>query len=61
MTAYCILRVPILYGKGESAVSELIDIVRNQNCIKKMDNYNRRYPTNVSDVAHVIKQIIGTT
>ncbi|KAF9581086.1 Methionine adenosyltransferase 2 subunit beta [Lunasporangiospora selenospora] len=52
-----LLRVPILYGateyNGESAVNILID------CGKaiSMDHYAIRFPTNVGDVARVIKDL----
>ncbi|KAF9356770.1 hypothetical protein BGX26_004790 [Mortierella sp. AD094] len=55
-----ILRVPILYGateyNGESAVNALIDSVRDGK-VTTMDHYAIRYPTNVADVARVIKDL----
>ncbi|KAF9923715.1 hypothetical protein FBU30_006218 [Linnemannia zychae] len=55
-----ILRVPILYGiteyNGESAVNSLIDNVKSGKTTS-MDNYAIRYPTNVADVARVIKDL----
>ncbi|KAF9160339.1 hypothetical protein DFQ26_005653 [Actinomortierella ambigua] len=60
-TAAILLRVPILYGEteynGESAVNILIDQVKNQAKTVSMDHYAIRYPTNVADVAHVIKDL----
>ncbi|CAG8697035.1 16939_t:CDS:2, partial [Dentiscutata erythropus] len=56
-----ILRVPILYGEvefpGESAVNILVDSVKNSSKNVEMDHYAIRYPTNVQDVARVIKDI----
>ncbi|KAF9127815.1 hypothetical protein BGW39_005604 [Mortierella sp. 14UC] len=55
-----ILRVPILYGmteyNGESAVNSLIDSVKDGKAVS-MDHYAIRYPTNVADVARVIKDL----
>ncbi|KAF9114839.1 hypothetical protein BGX27_009676 [Mortierella sp. AM989] len=55
-----ILRVPILYGateyNGESAVNALIDSVKDGKATT-MDHYAIRYPTNVADVARVIKDL----
>ncbi|KAF9436256.1 hypothetical protein BGZ76_004461, partial [Entomortierella beljakovae] len=55
-----ILRVPILYGateyNGESAVNALIDSVKDGKPTT-MDHYAVRYPTNVADVARVIKDL----
>ncbi|KAG0322364.1 hypothetical protein BGZ99_003362 [Dissophora globulifera] len=55
-----ILRVPILYGateyNGESAVNALIDSVKNVKDTS-MDDYAIRYPTNVADIARVIKDL----
>ncbi|KAI7816663.1 hypothetical protein BC939DRAFT_468324 [Gamsiella multidivaricata] len=55
-----ILRVPILYGEteynGESAVNALIDSVKDGKATT-MDDYAIRYPTNVADVARVIKDL----
>ncbi|KAG0238507.1 hypothetical protein BGW41_008158 [Actinomortierella wolfii] len=60
-TAAIILRVPILYGEteynGESAVNVLIDQVKNNEKTVAMDHYAIRYPTNVADVARVIKDL----
>ncbi|RHZ61270.1 hypothetical protein Glove_349g103 [Diversispora epigaea] len=56
-----ILRVPILYGEveypGESAVNILLESVKNSTKQVEMDHYAIRYPTNVQDVAKVIKEI----
>ncbi|KAF9950010.1 hypothetical protein BGZ70_001540 [Mortierella alpina] len=56
-SAAIILRVPILYGateyNGESAVNALIDSSKTAS----MDHYAIRYPTNVADVARVIKDL----
>ncbi|KAF7727216.1 hypothetical protein EC973_007914 [Apophysomyces ossiformis] len=56
-----ILRVPILYGEteynGESAINTLVDAVKNQAKPVDMDNFASRYPTNVKDVARVIKDL----
>ncbi|GJJ76460.1 dTDP-4-dehydrorhamnose reductase [Entomortierella parvispora] len=58
--AAILLRVPILYGateyNGESAVNILIDSVK-QGKSGSMDHYAVRYPTNVADVARVIKDL----
>ncbi|KAF9189975.1 hypothetical protein BGZ51_009037 [Haplosporangium sp. Z 767] len=58
--AAIILRVPILYGEteynGESAVNALIDSVKDGKATS-MDHYAIRYPTNVADVARVIKDL----
>ncbi|KAJ3217353.1 hypothetical protein HDU67_008055 [Dinochytrium kinnereticum] len=57
-----ILRVPVLYGAAadpsESAVNLLVPIV--QNSLKKavMDDFQSRFPTNVSDVGKVIGSMI---
>ncbi|KAI9254649.1 RmlD-like substrate binding domain-containing protein [Sporodiniella umbellata] len=55
-----ILRVPILYGEteynGESAVNILIDTVRSEKA-GQVDNVGERYPTNVADVARVLKDL----
>ncbi|KAG1461042.1 hypothetical protein G6F46_002779 [Rhizopus delemar] len=55
-----ILRVPILYGateyNGESAVNVLIDTVLSKK-VSKVDNVAQRYPTNVADVARVLKDL----
>ncbi|KAG1133466.1 hypothetical protein G6F42_001400 [Rhizopus arrhizus] len=57
-----ILRVPILYGateyNGESAVNVLIDTVLSKK-VSKVDNVAQRYPTNVADVARVLKDLAG--
>ncbi|RIB10362.1 RmlD-like substrate binding domain-containing protein [Gigaspora rosea] len=56
-----VLRVPVLYGEvefpGESAVNILMDSVKNSSKNVEMDHYAIRYPTNVRDVARVIKDI----
>ncbi|KAI8909491.1 hypothetical protein EDD86DRAFT_205586 [Gorgonomyces haynaldii] len=56
-----ILRVPVLYGQvtfnGESAVNTLVDAVLSQK-EQKMDHHSQRYPTNVQDVAQVLKQLV---
>ncbi|GAA5800524.1 hypothetical protein EDC94DRAFT_628140 [Helicostylum pulchrum] len=56
-----ILRVPILYGdteyNGESAINVLIDVVLNHDKPTVVDNVSCRYPTNVEDVARVIKDL----
>ncbi|KAI7902061.1 uncharacterized protein BX663DRAFT_511628 [Cokeromyces recurvatus] len=56
-----ILRVPILYGKteynSESAVNILIDVVLNHDKPATVDNVGVRYPTNVQDVARVLKDL----
>lgn len=55
-----VLRVPVLYGKAEdpkeSAVNVLMDIVwksQENNSRTKMDDWAKRYPTNIEDVARV--------
>ncbi|KAG9286777.1 hypothetical protein G9A89_012327 [Geosiphon pyriformis] len=56
-----ILRVPVLYGDvedpAESAVNILLYVVKDRNKKVSMDNYAIRYPSNVDDVARVIKDI----
>ncbi|CAG8442825.1 7970_t:CDS:10 [Ambispora gerdemannii] len=56
-----VLRVPILYGdteySGESAIDGLMDVVKNNQKTAEMDHYARRYPTNVGDVARVIRDL----
>ncbi|KAI8977652.1 hypothetical protein BDF20DRAFT_579499 [Mycotypha africana] len=56
-----ILRVPILYGvtefNGESAINILIDVVMNRDKKGTVDNVGKRYPTNVKDVARVLKDL----
>ncbi|KAI9349308.1 NAD dependent epimerase/dehydratase [Zopfochytrium polystomum] len=56
-----VLRVPILYGPAEkheeSAVNVLISVVLNSSAKVKMDDYQKRFPTNVQDVARVIKDM----
>jgi S-adenosylmethionine synthetase len=57
---HLILRVPVLYGKveylEESAVNVLVKLVQEQKQTK-VDDFLPRYPTNVEDVAKVIKQL----
>ena len=55
-----ILRIPVLYGKAEnpaeSAVNILMDIVwksQEKDSRTKMDDWAKRYPTNIEDVARV--------
>jgi S-adenosylmethionine synthetase len=52
-----ILRVPVLYGpvlfNGESAVNILIDTIQSKKPAS-MDHFQRRYPTNVLDVAKML-------
>jgi S-adenosylmethionine synthetase len=59
---FCILRVPVLYGKtlfnGESAITTLIDAVRNKEQPAKIDDYCVRYPTCVDDIAQVIHEML---
>jgi S-adenosylmethionine synthetase len=56
-----ILRVPVLYGSvlfnGESAVNILVDAIQTKKPIS-MDHFQRRYPTNVLDVAKVLLSIV---
>ncbi|ORX93607.1 NAD(P)-binding protein [Basidiobolus meristosporus CBS 931.73] len=56
-----ILRVPILYGNtefnGESAVNILLDAVLNTEKKTNMDHFSIRYPTNVEDIARVLKDL----
>ena len=55
------LRLPVLYGETlyneESAVNVLLNSIRSNGKRIKMDAHAVRYPTNVSDVAHVIEQL----
>ncbi|KAK9471199.1 uncharacterized protein V1510DRAFT_420735 [Dipodascopsis tothii] len=61
-----VLRVPVLYGKAEynaeSAVNILMDVVLNEAKKPKvdMDNWSVRYPTNVDDVARVLRDLSET-
>lgn len=55
-----VLRVPVLYGKAEnpkeSAVNVLMDVVlesQKKGSRIKMDDWAKRYPTNIEDVARV--------
>ena len=55
-----VLRVPVLYGKAEnpkeSAVNVLMDVVwksQEKHSKTKMDDWAKRYPTNIEDVARV--------
>ena len=55
-----VLRVPVLYGNsespGESAVNVLMDVVlksQRKGSRIKMDDWAKRYPTNIEDVARV--------
>ena len=56
------LRVPIMYGsiiyESESAVTQLINQVKDTSKTQPVENYCRRYPTNTSDVAKVLVDII---
>ncbi|RUS25239.1 hypothetical protein BC938DRAFT_472442 [Jimgerdemannia flammicorona] len=55
------LRVPILYGhteyNSESAVNLLVDVVLDSSKQVEMDHYVIRYPTNVEDVARVLRNL----
>lgn len=55
-----VLRVPVLYGKAEdpkeSAVNILMDVVlksQGKDSRIKMDDWAKRYPTNIEDLARV--------
>ena len=54
-----VLRVPVLYGKAEnpkeSAVNVLMDVLKSQEkgVRIRMDDWAKRYPTNIEDVARV--------
>lgn len=55
-----VLRVPVLYGKAEdpkeSAVNILMDILwksQEKDSKTRMDDWAKRYPTNIEDVARV--------
>lgn len=58
-----VLRVPVLYGKGEnteSAVNCLLDAVwkaQDPSALIEMDDWAQRYPTNTDDVARVCVDI----
>lgn len=60
---YCILRIPVLYGKvsinAESAVNVLIDVVNDKSKQHIVDDYAPRYPTCTIDVAIVLREIVG--
>ncbi|BFZ59930.1 hypothetical protein YB2330_000952 [Saitoella coloradoensis] len=56
------LRIPVLYGAGdnsESSINTLVDAVWNKAGKKdvQMDHWAARFPTNVEDVAHVLKDL----
>ena len=57
------LRVPVLYGKGErkeSAVNTLVDtVLKAQKEAVKMDHWAKRFPTNTEDVGRVIAGILA--
>jgi len=57
-----ILRVPILYGDveyvKESAVTILYEAVKDSSKESQQDDYQRRFPTHVSDIASVIRQLL---
>ncbi|KPV75524.1 uncharacterized protein RHOBADRAFT_44031 [Rhodotorula graminis WP1] len=59
----CVLRVPVLYGKAEShsesAINILVESVRQaaKGEPVKMDNWAKRYPTNVADIARVLVEL----
>ena len=55
-----VMRVPVLYGKAkdpkESAVNVLMDVLlksQEKGSRIKMDDWAKRYPTNIEDVARV--------
>lgn len=55
-----VLRVPVLYGKAEeskeSAVNVLMDVMwksQDKDSRTKIDDWAKRYPTNIEDVARV--------
>ena len=61
-----VLRVPVLYGKSddptESAVNVLMDVLwksqdKDSRTRISMDDWARRYPTNIEDVARVCVDI----
>lgn len=60
-----VLRVPVLYGpakdSSESAINCLVDKVKeaqDPNAGIKMDDWAKRYPTNVEDVARIVRDIV---
>ncbi|GAA5842605.1 hypothetical protein JCM9279_003635 [Rhodotorula babjevae] len=59
----CVLRVPVLYGKAEShsesAINILVESVRKAASGEsvKMDDWAKRYPTNVADIARVLVEL----
>jgi len=59
--SYGILRVPVLYGPtldfNESAVTSLLKDVKS-GIAQTVDNWGIRYPTDVTEVAVVIRQIL---
>ena len=56
-----VLRIPVLYGEveqlGESAVTTLFTAVMDTSKSSKHSDYERRYPTHVTDVAQVCVQL----
>ena len=57
-----VLRVPILYGEleyvSESAVTFIFNTVKDSPKESIQDHYARRYPTDVADIASVIRQLL---
>lgn len=49
-----VLRVPLLYGGEGSSVNGLVELVRKGEEVA-VDARARRFPTNVADVARVVK------
>lgn len=57
-----VLRVPVLYGEvefvKESAVTILLEAVKNSAKESSQDDYARRFPTHVADIAQVLRQLL---
>jgi dTDP-4-dehydrorhamnose reductase len=58
---FCILRVPILYGRVETLDESPIGVIAEQVISGEknaFDHWARRYPTNTSDVGFVLRRMI---
>lgn len=49
-------------SNADSAINILLDVVQDQSGKQyKMDHYQTRYPTNVQDIALLLRQITGAS
>ena len=57
-----VLRIPVLYGGatklGESAVSVLLEVIRNTGVPAKMSSYEVRCPSHTQDIANILLDLI---